>query len=118
MKDPIKVYNYVEHEPLDLLGRLRDEEADGAGGQLGAPRVDGDLVVVAVVRLDLDGEQEQLELDEAELRRLREGHAREGGRQRLRVHLAARALQVVVLPLQRVRALREEEKEAVEIIVN
>ena len=47
-----------------------------------------------------------LELDEAQLGRLRERHAREGWRQRLRVHLAARALQVVVLPLQRVRTLQ------------
>ena len=51
-----------------------------------------------------------LELDEAQLRRLREGHAREGGRQRLRVHLAARALQVVVLPLQRVRTLKRKRR--------
>ena len=101
----------VEHlyAPFDFLRRLRDEEADGAGGELGAPRVDGDLAVVVAVGLDLDGEEEQLQLDEAELRGLRERHPREGGRQRLRVHLAARALQVVVLPLQRVRTLRKGE---------
>ena len=45
---------------------------------------------------------------------LREGHAREGRRQRLRVHLAARALQVVVLPLQRVRTLKTSKCKDVE----
>ena len=46
--------------PLDFLGRLRDEEADRAGGELRPPRVDGDLAVAAVVGLDLDGEQQEL----------------------------------------------------------
>ena len=98
-----------EYIPLDFLRRLRNEEPHRAGGQFRPSRVDGDLAVAAVVGLDLDGEQEQLQLHEAQLRRLRERHPREGGRQRLRVHLASRALQVVVLPLQRVRTLRMEE---------
>ena len=77
--------------PFDLLRGLGDEEADGVGGNLGAARVDGDLGVAAIVGPHLQREQQQLELDEAELRGLGEGHPGEGGGQRLRVHLAPRA---------------------------
>ena len=52
--------------PLDFFSRLRDEESDGVCRKLGSARVDGDLVVGALVRLHLDGQQQQLQLDEAE----------------------------------------------------
>lgn len=47
--------------PLDLLGRLGDEESDGVGRHLAAPGVDGDLGVAALVRLHFYRQQEQLQ---------------------------------------------------------
>ena len=55
--------------PLHLKTVSGDEEAHRVGRDLGAPRVDGDLGVAAVVRPHLQGKQEQLQLHEAEPRK-------------------------------------------------
>ena len=52
--------------PFHLVGGLGDEEALGVGGDLGSPWVDRDLAVLAVLALDLYGEQQQLQLGEAQ----------------------------------------------------
>ena len=52
--------------PFDFFRRLCDEESDGVGRKFGPPRVDRDLVVGTLVGLHLDGQQEQLQLDETE----------------------------------------------------
>ena len=93
--------------PLSFLRRLGDEEAHGVCRYLGHVGIDADLLVSArLLGLDLYGEEEELELDETQpgdetvrtggrsqvlLCGLTEGHAGEGGRQGLRVHLTARA---------------------------
>lgn len=75
--------------PLDLLCRLSDKEAHSVGGNLAAPGVDGDLGVATLVGLHLDGQQEELQLYEAEpkgssskrmrrVRRVEEGEEDEG----------------------------------------
>ena len=59
-------YDIVPPSPLDLLGGLCYEEADGVGGHLAAPRVDGDLGVAAFIRLHFYRQQEQLQLHETQ----------------------------------------------------
>ena len=65
---------------------------------------DGVAAVTGLVR-HLNGEEEQLQLDEAQLGRLSKGHVDEGGGEVLRVHLTASAAQVIVLPGWHVRRL-------------
>merc|ERR1711884_168738 len=43
-----------------------DEEADGVGGDLGHVRVDADLGLPALLALNLDSQQQQLQLDETQ----------------------------------------------------
>lgn len=56
----------LRHRPFNLVRRLRDEETLGVGHDLGPPRVDGDLGVGAFRALDLDGQEEEFELGEAQ----------------------------------------------------
>ena len=53
--------------PFGLFRRLGDEETNGVSRDLGEVRVYDDLRVASgLLRLDLNGQQEQLQFDEAE----------------------------------------------------
>jgi len=60
-KPPAKLY-----QPLDLVGRLGDEKTLGARLDFHPARVDRDFAVDAVLALDLDRQQQQLQLGETQ----------------------------------------------------
>ena len=101
------LYCTVLYSPFNLLSRLSDKEANRVVPDLEVLGVDGDLTVLALSAL-LHRQQQQLELDEAELCGHGEGHGGEGGGEGLCVHLTSRALEVVILPAAHVRALQSD----------